>query len=386
MSDYFNRIAKLVGQDMVKVAEDGSIADNEDYIDTGCYVLNIVLSGSLRKGCPMNKVAGFAALEAVGKSFIVIQILKNFLDTTPNGLVLYNDTEGRIDKEMLSKRGVDLSRVMFLYPEYIEEFKNMNYQIVRDYLDGDKKKADSPVTEATPDSVKKDKKKKEAPAVKPKLLLVVDSLTQLPSYKQITDAGKDSDAGDMGSRAKVWRSAWQTLRQILSKAKIPTLCTNHTYQTTGMFPTTELAGGGGFKYAADIIAMMGKQKDAVEVKDAAGKIKKVVNGTVIHFKIAKGWNIKQHSEFRTYLSYSKGLDKYFGLQDLALEAGLFKKIDGGYLLSGDRKVKERELLLNPTAYYTEELLDQIEAFVKERYCFSDKPPEETISELIGDEE
>lgn len=349
MADFFKEIAKLVGDDIVKVAEDGTIADNSSFIDTGCYTLNLALSGSLFGGAPTNKVVGFAALEAVGKSYLIIQVVRNFLAADPKARVIYNDTEGRIDREMLEKRGVDVSRVLMLYPESIEQFRNVNHQILVNYRE-------KPEKERFP------------------LLMVADSLTQLPSVKETADAAADKDAGDMGMRAKAWRSAFRVLRQPLSKAKVPMFCTNHTYQSTGMFPTTEVAGGGGFKYAADIILLLAKRKDADSDK--------VVRGNILHMKVAKGWNVKQYSELRAYLSYTKGLDRYFGLQDLAIESGTFKK-DGTRLVMPDGgKIFEKELLAHPEKYYTDDVLKQIETYAKQRYCFSDGGGE-SLDELIG---
>lgn len=350
MADFFNDIAKLVGHEIVRVAKDGTFADNATFIDTGCYTLNLALSGSLFGGAPTNKVVGFAALEAVGKSYLIIQIVKKFLEADPKARVIYNDTEGRIDKEMLEKRGVDVSRVLMLYPESIEQFRNVNHQILVNYRE----------------KTGKDKFP---------LLMIADSLTQLPSVKETADASADKEVGDQGLRAKAWRSAFRVLRQPLSKAGVPMFCTNHTYQTTGMFPTTEVAGGGGFKYAADIILLLAKRKDA----DAD----KVVQGNILHIKVAKGWNVKQYSELRAYLSYTRGLDKYFGLQDLAIEAEVFKK-DGTRLLMPDgSKIFEKELLSKPEKYYTQEVLDEIQEYAKQRFCFADSDAE-SLGELIGE--
>jgi RecA/RadA recombinase len=352
MSDFFKDIAKIVGHEIVKVAKDGTIADNTTFIDTGCYTLNLALSGSIFGGAPTNKVVGFAAQEAVGKSYLIIQIVRNFLASDPKARVIYNDTEGRIDKDMLEKRGVDVSRVLMLYPESIEQFRNVNHQILANYREKEEK-------DRFP------------------LLMVADSLTQLPSVKETTDASADKEAGDMGMRAKAWRSAFRVLRQPLSKAKVPMFCTNHTYQSTGMFPTTEVAGGGGFKYAADIILLLAKRKDTDSDK--------VVQGNVLHIKIAKGWNVKQYSELRAYLSYTKGLDKHFGLQDLALEGGVFKK-DGTRLQMPDgTKIFEKELITNPEKYYTKDVLEKIETFAKGRFCFSDDATE-SLDELISENE
>lgn len=349
MSDFFSDIAKLVGQDIVRVAKDGTIADNATLIDTGSYTLNLALSGSLYGGAPTNKVVGFAALEAVGKSYLIIQIVKNFLAENPCGRVIYNDTEGRIDREMLHKRGVDVSRVLMLYPESIEQFRNVNHQIIVNYRE-------KPEKDRFP------------------LLMVADSLTQLPSVKETADAAADKDAGDMGMRAKAWRSAFRVLRQPLSKAKVPMFCTNHTYQSTGMFPTTEVAGGGGFKYAADIILLLAKKKDADS--------EKIVQGNILHIKVSKGWNVKQYSEFRAYLSYTTGLDRYYGLQDIALEAGVFRKDSTRLTMPTGIKIFEKELIANPEKYYTKEVLDQIEQYAKRRFCFSEET--ETLNELVHD--
>lgn len=353
MANFFDDVAKVVGHDVVRVAKDGTIADNTEYVDTGSYTLNIALSGSLFGGAPTNKVVGFAAEQAVGKSYLIIQIVKLYLAANPKARVIYNDTEGRIDKVMLEKRGVDVSRVQMAYPKTIEHFKNVNHQILEVYRE---RSAKDPFP----------------------LLIVADSLTQLPSVKELADADADKEVGDQGLRAKAWRSAFRVLRQPLSMAKVPMFCTNHTYKSTGMFPTTEVAGGGGFKYAADIILLIGKRKDADD--------NKVVQGSVLHLKVDKGWNVKQYSEFRAYLSFSKGLDRYFGLQDIAIESGVFEKGDKRIILPDGTKVFERELLESPEKYYTEDVLKRIDAFVKERYCFAEDSTIESLGDLAQDEE
>jgi RecA/RadA recombinase len=349
MASLINDFLKLVGDDIATIAEDGTISDSDAFIDTGSYTLNAILSGSIFGGHPVNKVSALAAEEAVGKTFVVLQLVKQFLDDNPKGLVVYNDTEGALDKKMLQERGIDTKRMLMLNPATLEQFKNKNHQIIQNYM-------------ARPE-------KERVP-----MLFAVDSLTQLPSAKELSDSDADKDSGDMGMRAKVIRAAFRVLRLSLSKAKIPFVVTNHVYKSTGMFPTTEMAGGGGLKYAADIIVVMGKKKD----KDDSTK---EVRGNTVYLQAVKSRLVKQYSQAQCYISYSKGLDRYRGLEEFALEAGVFKKEATRILVPSGKKVFMKELYANPTEYYTDEVLKAIDQWVVKKFGYGLSVEDETLEEI-----
>lgn len=354
MSKYLDEIIKLVGDDIANIAEDGTISDSDGFIDTGSYTLNAILSGSIFGGHPINKVSALAAEEAVGKTFVVLQLVKQFLDTNPTGVVVYNDTEGALDRKMLVERGIDTKRVLMMNPPTLEAFKNKNHQIIKNYLEMDESK-------------------------RVPMLFAVDSLTQLPSAKEMSDSESDKESGDMGMRAKVIRAAFRVLRLSLSKAKIPLIVTNHVYKSTGMFPTTEVAGGGGLKYAADIIITMGKSKD----KD---KDSKEVRGNIVYLQAAKSRLVKQYSQAKCYISYSKGLDRFYGLLDFALESGVFKKEATRLVMPDGKKIFEKELNANPAQYYTDDVLKQIDAFVQLKFGYGKDTSESDSLDILNSED
>ena len=121
-SSFLKDIIKEVGGDYASLASE--IVENESYVDTGSYVLNALVSGSLFGGISQNKITALAAPEACGKTFIALSVVKNFLNQNGNGFCLYFDTESAITKTMLLEKGIDVNRVVIINVVTIEKFKN----------------------------------------------------------------------------------------------------------------------------------------------------------------------------------------------------------------------------------------------------------------------
>ena len=124
MSNFFRNLA-----DEVKDVDSSILADGEGaaeftgYIDTGCLMLNAVLSGSLYGGVPNNKVTAFAGDPATGKTFFVLSAVREFLKANPKSGVVYYDTEAAVTKQMMEERGIDVNRVILAEPDTIESFR-----------------------------------------------------------------------------------------------------------------------------------------------------------------------------------------------------------------------------------------------------------------------
>ena len=135
MSDFFRNLADEVKDIDSSVLADGqNSAEFTGYIDSGCYMLNAVMSGSLYGGIANNKVTAFAGEPATGKTFFVLSAVREFLEANPKSGVVYYDTEAAVTRQMMSDRGIDVNRVILAEPETIEQFKTHALKFLDKYM------------------------------------------------------------------------------------------------------------------------------------------------------------------------------------------------------------------------------------------------------------
>lgn len=351
-SSPFTDVLKVLENEYATIADEGTSADVVGFIDTGSYALNALYSGSIFKGIPANKISALAGEEATGKTFFALGIVKNFLDTNDKALSIIFESEGSVTKEILTSRGVDTKRVLIVPVETIQQFKTQALRVVENHL-------------STPE-------KERRP-----LMLVLDSLGMLSTTKEMNDSGTGKEVKDMTRTAEI-RAAFRVLTLKLSKAKIPLLVTNHVYQTMGMFPTKEMGGGGGLKYAANNIIALSKSKN----KDAEGN----VTGIFIRCKNLKSRITKENTEASVMLSYDKGLDRYYGLTDLAIEHGIFKKISTKIEVADGKTVFEKQIINNPEKFFTPDVLQKIDEAAQKEFSYGTGgvDTEEVVEEMLNE--
>jgi len=350
MSKLLNDLIKSSGNDLATIAEDGVESDVNGFIDTGSYSFNALLSGSLYGGMADNKILAIAGESATGKTYFALGLVHKFLRDRPDGVVLYFDTEQAITSSMIEERGIDSSRVGVFPVATVEEFRHQAIQIVDNY--------------------------KQLPEVEKKpMLIVLDSLGMLSTLKEMSDTAEGKTTRDM-TRAQVIKATFRTLTLKLGQAGIPLIMTNHTYAVIGsMFPTKEMGGGTGLKYAASTIVYLSKKK----VKDGTDVI-----GNIIHCKLFKSRLTKENSMVDVMLDYEKGLNPYYGLVDLALKFGIFKKVSTRIELPDGTKVYEKSINSNPEKYFTDEIMWEIEKQVGGLFKYGSAEPEEV--EEVKEEE
>jgi len=331
--DFLKEIVKEVGGEYTKLASD--IDETETYVDTGSYIFNALVSGSIFGGVSGNKITAIAGESSTGKTFFSLAVVKNFLDTHPDGYCLYFDTEAAINKSLLESRGIDLSRLVVVNVVTIEEFRSKALKAVDIYL------------------------KKPEGERKP-CMFVLDSLGMLSTEKEITDALNDKQVRDM-TKSQLVKGAFRMLTLKLGQANIPMIVTNHTYDVIGAYvPTKEMGGGSGLKYAASTIIYLSKSKE----KDG-----KEVIGNIIKAKTAKSRLSKENQQVEIRLFYDeRGLDRYYGLLELGELAGLWKNVAGRYEMDG-KKIYAKEILRNPDQYFTEEVMQQLDAAAKQEFSY-----------------
>ena len=318
--DFLKEIVKEIGNDFTQLASD--IDETETYVDTGSYIFNGLISGSIFGGVSNNKITAIAGESSTGKTFFSLAVVKNFLDSNPDGYCLYFDTEAAVNKSLLSSRGIDLDRLVVVNVVTIEEFRTKALKAVDIYL------------------------KTNTEDRKP-CMFVLDSLGMLSTEKEIKDALDDKQVRDM-TKSQLVKGAFRMLTLKLGQANIPLIVTNHTYDVIGSYiPTKEMGGGSGLKYAASTIIYLSRKKE----KDG-----KEVIGNIIKAKTAKSRLSKENKEVQVRLYYDdRGLDRYYGLLELGEIGGIWKNVAGRYEING-KKVYGKQILANPEEYFTPEVM------------------------------
>ena len=331
--DFLKEIVKEIGDEYTQLAKD--IDDTETFVDTGSYVFNSLVSGSIFGGVSGNKITAIAGESSTGKTFFSLAVVKNFLDSNPDGYCLYFDTEAAVNKSLLISRGIDLERFVVVNVVTVEQFRQKALQAVDIYL-------------------------KTSEEDRKPCMFVLDSLGMLSTEKEIRDALDDKQVRDM-TKSQLVKGAFRMLTLKLGQAKIPMIVTNHTYDVIGSYvPTKEMGGGSGLKYAASTIIYLTKKKE----KDGTAVV-----GNLIKAKTAKSRLSKENKDVTVRLYYDeRGLDKYYGLLELGEIGGMWKNVAGRYEMDG-KKVYAKQILKEPETYFTEEVLQQLDEIAKEQFSY-----------------
>jgi len=333
---YLSDLVKESGNKYASIADDGiEGSDITGFVDTGSYSFNALVSGSLYGGIPDNKITALAGESATGKTYFALSLVHRFLRDRPDGVVLYFDTEQAITSDMIRERGVDPSRIAIFPVSTVEEFRHQAITIVDKHLE-------QPKSQQKP------------------VMIVLDSLGMLSTNKEMTDTAEGKTTRDM-TRAQVIKATFRVLTLKLGKANIPMIMTNHTYDVVGsMFPTKEMGGGSGLKYAASTIIYLSKKK----VKEGTDVI-----GNIIHCKLYKSRLTKENSMVDVLLSYDAGLHPYYGLVDIALKHDIIKKVSTRLEFPDGTKAFEKSVYKEPEKYFTEDVMKQLEEAVAKEYKY-----------------
>ena len=336
VNDFLKDIIKSTGNEYASLVEDGVEAgDVENFIDTGSYIFNALLSGSIHGGLPANKITALAGESATGKTYFLCGIVKNFLDANPDAGVIYFESESAITKQMIVDRGIDAKRMVIVPVTTVQEFRTQAIRVLDTYL-------------------------AQNEADRKPMFLCLDSLGMLSTTKEVEDTTDGKETRDM-TRAQVLKAAFRVLTLKLGKAKIPMVVTNHTYDVVGsMFPTKEMGGGSGLKYAASSIIYLSKKKE----KDGTEVV-----GNIVHCKNHKSRLTVENKMVDVRLTYDKGLDKYYGLLELAEKYGIFKKVSTRYELPDGSKQFGKTILNDPETYFTDEIMSKLDEAASKEFKY-----------------
>ena len=336
MSDFLKDIIKETGNEYATLVSEGVEAgDVDSFIDTGSLAFNALLSGSIFGGMPSNKITAIAGEAATGKTFFALGIVKAFLDKNKDAGVIYFESESALTKELVETRGIDSKRMVIVPVATVQEFRHQSIKVIDKYLEQGEEKR------------------------KP-LMFVLDSLGMLSTTKEMEDTAEGKETRDM-TRSQIVKAAFRVLTLKLGKAKVPMIMTNHTYDVIGsMFPQKEMGGGSGLKYAASNIVYLSKRKE----KDG-----KEVVGNIIHCKNYKSRLTKENALIDVRLTYKDGLDKYYGLLDLAIKHNIFKSVSTRIELPDGSKQYAKTINNEPDKFFTKDVLAQIDEAAKKEFLY-----------------
>jgi len=324
--NFLQDVVKEIGNEYASLVSDGVAAgDTSGYIDTGSYIFNALVSGSIYGGVPGNKITAIAGESSTGKTFFCLGIVQHFLQSNPDAGVIYFESESAISRSMIEDRGIPSDRMMIVPVTTVQEFRTQSIRILDKYLE-------QPEDSRQP------------------LMFVLDSLGMLSTSKEVEDTEAGKDTRDM-TRAQVVKSIFRVLTLKLGKANVPMLVTNHTYDVVGSYvPMKEMGGGSGLKYAASTIIYLSKKKE----KDGTEVV-----GNIIKCKAQKSRLTKENSEVETRLYYDRGLDRYYGLLELGIKYGVFQR-NGTRIKFGETSVYPKSVLADPDKYFTEEVMQALD--------------------------
>ena len=317
--DFLKELKKI--NPYVDILSDNAYSNVSEYINTGSLVLNYVCSGDFYKGIPKGRVVVLQGKSGVGKSVVASCIVADA--QRKDYVCVWIDTENAMDKDFAERLGIDTTKILYMPAiEDLDEFRNQVFKLLKVY---EEKYADK------------------------KLLLILDSLGNLGSSKEQADAEADKKASDMGQRGKSIRSLFRVLTPKLVKLGVTFVVINHTYDNPmNPYAGETESGGEGAVYNPSITVNFKKQKVKEDDKSISGMILKPTstkNRITPPFKTGE-----------ILISFADGINKYYGLLDLALETGVIVK-------EGNRfktiKMTEDDKLIWEKNLYTPEVWEPI---------------------------
>ena len=344
--------------------DNSSLSLVKGWIDTGSYVLNALISGSVHGGIPKGRVTMLAGESMTGKSLFVQKILAN---AQKEGLIpVIFDTENAIDPESAQRLGLDIANVKYVPCTSVEQTRNAIYK----FLEAIKEKG-----------------------LEGKFIIAVDSLGNLQSELELNRMNKESTAVDMGTRARAIKSLLQTCTNLGATTQTTVVLTNHIYDDpAAMFPSIEknMPGGKSVVYLPSVTVQLARKpmkEDGGKISD--GKLavsQKNYSGIIIRALTRKNRFMKQYLEGEIYLSFSKGLDRFYGLLDIAVGLGVVIQTGSTYQLEDGKKIGYYKNFRKDTSLWEETIIPKLEERIKSEWMYSNLENEEDIPDEILDQE
>jgi RecA/RadA recombinase len=294
-----NRLIKNSTIQETSILTESKIYGKKDMITTNVPMVNVALSGSVDGGL----TPGLTVLAGPSKHFksaFSLLMASAYMKQYPDSVLLFYDSEFGTPQGYFESFGIDMDRVIHTPITDIEQLK---FDIMKQLAEIGRND---------------------------KVVMVIDSVGNLASKKEVEDTMNEKSVADM-SRAKSLKSLFRMVTPHLTLKDIPLIVVNHTYMEIGMFPKAIVGGGTGIYYSADTIWILGRQQD----KDSDG-----IQGYHFIINVEKSRYVKEKSKIPITVSYEGGIKKWSGLLDLALEGGYVVKPSNGWYQLVDRSTGE----------------------------------------------
>lgn len=351
LADKFARNTKLKGAGRLT---DSKRKETYQRYDTGIYALNLAYSGDIFEG-PQAGVTAIAGKSQSFKTLYALITCRAYMDQHEDAHLLFYDSEGGAAESYFDTIGIDKDRVIHIPIMNIEDMKfDLGQKL---------------------DTIKKEY---EETGEYPKFIVMVDSIGNLASKKEVDDALSDNPAGDMGLRAKQLKAFFRIVTPYFVNYHMQMLVINHTYDEIGAIgaPKQIMSGGEGAKYSANNIFIIGKR----QIKDG-----KDVVGWNFVLNVDKSRTIKQKSAIPFEVTYENGIDKYTGLLDIALATGhVIQPKKGYYQRPGVENDKNWRRKQTSTAEFWDPILED-ETFrtaVSDMYCLNSSNKGEILNKKM----
>jgi RecA/RadA recombinase len=288
----------------------------DDWIDTGSYALNAIISGSCFKGIPAGRVTVLAGESQTFKTGFLLRILAN-AQSMGKHVVIF-DTENAVDPESAEAAGLDISKVKYVPCKTIEQTRNSIFNFLN---------------------------RVEEKQLGGQFVIAVDSLSNLQSEMDFKRMDKDNTSQDTGTKARAMKTLMQTLTNMGGLTRTTVICTSHVYDNPmELFPSLEknMPGGKSVIYLPSVTVQIARKP----MKDDGGKTidktiavgQKSYSGVILRALTRKNRFIKQYLEVEMYLSFANGLNKYHGLLDLLVGFGIIVQTGATYQLPDGTKL------------------------------------------------
>jgi len=293
--------------------DENSLSNVSEWIDTGSYALNAIISGSLFGGIPMGRLTGFIGPESCGKTLMCSKIMAN-AQAFRNMHIAYFDTENALDEDTAKRLGCNPSKIKHIPSEVTEQCRNQIVKFLTTVIEK---------------------------GLQGKVMVVIDSLGNLITTQEKKKIDEGSDTPDMGNRAKSLKAMLRSITHVASKANCPVIFTNHIYDDPSQLHPSALkkqAGGSGPLYMSSVIVQMAKKTERSsdsknkDSNDAITPLSKDINGLTLRAFTTKNRFVPPFLEIEMYLNFRTGLNKYSGLLEMAEGYGVLTKSGHRYVL------------------------------------------------------
>lgn len=307
MSALLEKIKKNSKLGKLKTLNKSEFLNNGDNTPTDMPVLNLAFSGEIDKGFRSGLIQ-FAGPSKHFKTNLALICVKSYLNKNPDAICLFFDSEFGVTEEYLKAQGIDPERMVHIPIMNVEELKFELLAQLEGIARGDK------------------------------VIILIDSIGNLASKKEVEDALNEKSVADM-SRAKQLKSLFRMATPYLTMKDIPMIGINHTYKEQGLFPKDIVGGGTGAMYSSNVVFIIGRaqEKDGSEV-----------SGYTFTLNVEKSRDVKEKSKLKFKVLFESGVCEYSGLLDIAMAAGFVKKPSSGWyqrVINGqpeDKRCREKD--------------------------------------------